>query len=59
MSTQRRLDGLPAQLEVVMDGINLEESEDKSEILLGIKIQNNLEWSGQVDELKGKLKKRL
>ena len=59
MGTQRRLDGLPAQLEVVMDGINLEESEDKSEILLGIKIQNNLEWSGQVEELKGKLKKRL
>ena len=37
MGTQRRLDGLPAQLEVVMDGINLEESEDKSEILLGIR----------------------
>ena len=59
MGTQRRLDGLTAQLEIVMDGINLEESEDKSEILLGIKIQNNLEWSGQVEELKGKLKKSL
>ena len=36
MGTQRRLDGLTAQLEVVIDGINLEESEDKSEILLAI-----------------------
>ena len=27
--------------------------------LLGVKVQNNLEWSGQVDFLATKLKKRL
>ena len=59
MGTSRRIDGLTEQLEVVMDGIALEESEEQSEILLGIKIVNNLEWKEQVEELVSKLKTRL
>ena len=42
-----------------MDGIRLEESAEKSEELLGIKIQCNLKWSNQIEALKSKLSSRL
>ena len=59
MGTKKRLEGLGNAMEVKMDGEVLEESEEKAEILLGVKIQNNLQWSGQVEMLKSKLKMRL
>ena len=59
MGTRRRLEGLGYTMEVKMDGEVLAESEEKAEILLGVKIQNDLEWSGQIDMLKSKLKMRL
>ena len=59
MGTSRRLQGLTEQLQVVMDDVTLKESKEKCETLLGIKIQNNLEWSEQLQYLTAKLKKRL
>ena len=46
-------------MEVKMEGECLTESEEKSVALLGVKVQNNLEWSSQVRSLAEKLKKRL
>ena len=57
MGTKRRLEGLNIAMEVKMDGEVLEE--EKAEVLLGIKVQNDLEWSGQIEILKNKLKRRL
>ena len=59
MGTRRRLGTLTEQLQVFMDGVTLQESEDQCEILLGIKIKSDLGWEGQVTELVNKLKKRL
>ena len=59
MGTKRRLQILDQQLLVVMDGVTLDESEDQKELLLGITIQNDLEWSHQIKALVSKLKKRL
>ena len=59
IGTGQRLLSLDTKLEVVMDGVVLEETEEKFEVLLGIFIQNDLKWSKQVLELTGKLKKRL
>ena len=42
-----------------MDGVTLKESKDKREVLLGIIIQNDLDWSEQVKALLIKLKQRL
>ena len=55
----KELQRLDEELEVVMDGVTLKESVDKRELLLGIIIQNDLEWSAQVEALVKKLKKRL
>ena len=44
---------------MVMDGFTLEESRDKVETLLGCQIEPGLKWHKQVDELLGKLRKRL
>ena len=59
MGTRARLAGLTEAMRVVMDGVVLEESSEKSEVLLGVKIQSNLEWSSQIEVLRIKLKKRL
>ena len=59
MGTKRKLQRLDGQLEVVMDGVTLKESVEKRELLLGIIIQNDLDWSAQVEALIKKLKKRL
>jgi hypothetical protein len=39
--------------------VTLEESKDQKEVLLGVTLRNDLEWSDQVEALVGKLKKRL
>ena len=59
MGTSERLQTLENQLEVVMDGVILEESIDKYAVLLGVKIQCNLKWGEQIKTLTGKLKQRL
>ena len=46
-------------LNIVMDGFKLSESEEHSEYLLGVYIQADLKWTKQIDELKSKLKTRL
>ena len=50
---------IPNELNVVMDGFQLTESEEHSEYLLGVHIQGDLKWTKQVDEVKSKLKTRL
>ena len=42
-----------------MDGVTLEEREDKFELLLGVNVQSNLKWSEQIETLTGKLKTRV
>ena len=42
-----------------MDGIAIQECEEKSELLLGCTIQSNLKWHAQVENLLSKLKTRL
>ena len=59
MGTSQRLKTLDGQLEVVMDGVLLEESKDKYEVLLGVTMQCDVKWSEQVEKLVGKLKTRL
>jgi hypothetical protein len=59
VGTSRRLQSLETKVNVVMDGYTLEESSDKVETLLGCQIETGLKWHKQVDELLGKLRKRL
>ena len=42
-----------------MDGVILDESEERSEVLLGVIIQCDLKWSLQLEALTAKLKTRL
>ena len=58
MGTSRRLNHMQEDMVVSMDGVRLTESENSVQ-LLGVKVQNNLEWSGQVHSLATKLKQRL
>ena len=46
-------------LNVVMDGVQLQEGEDRAEMLLGCQIQSNLKWKLNIDELVKKLKVRI
>ena len=59
MGTRNKLQKLDQQLLVVMDGVALEESKELKEVLLGVTVHNDLEWSCQVEALVGKLKTRL
>ena len=59
LGTDRRLQIPGNEVNVVMDGITLEEDPKKSETLLGCQIQADLKWHDQIKELKSKLKKRL
>ena len=43
----------------MMDGMMLQDSETKSELLLGCEIQSNLKWNLHIKYLQGKLKGRL
>ena len=59
MGSKRRLQKLDQQIQVVMDGVTLEGSEEKKELLLRGVIQNDLDWAEQIKALLGQLKKRL
>ena len=59
VGTQERLSTLTSQVKLMMDGIMLQDSETKSELLLGCKIQSNLKWNLHIKYLQGKLKGRL
>ena len=59
VGTRERLQKLPEKVEVSMEGIILEECEEKCELLLGCQIQSDLKWHQQIDNLLGKLRKRL
>ena len=59
VGTSERLRSLEDKVKVVMDGFTLEESRDKVETLLGCQIEPGLKWHKQVNELLGKLRKRL
>ena len=59
LGTEERLSQLGNKISVQMDGIELEESEDKVEILLGCHFQANLKFHSHVLALQKKLKKRI
>ena len=42
VGTSQRVTGLPNRVQVEMDGIQLEESENKFEDMFGVSIQSNL-----------------
>ena len=47
------------QVVVHMNGVRLEESQNKCELLLGVEMASNLKWKQQVSKVVGKLKTRL
>ena len=59
MGTAEKLRTISEDLKVKMDGVTLKETEDKFEVLSGIKMLSNLKWSEQVETLSGKLKTRV
>ena len=59
VGTSVRLGMQDSKVLVKMDGIDLEESEEQFETLLGCHIEPHLKWHKQVSELLKKLKKRL
>ena len=54
-----RLASLELKVEVTMDGVRLENSQEKSEFLLGCELQPNLKWSSQVEMLLKNLRSML
>ena len=59
LGTEERISRPGNRVSVSMDGIALEESVGKYEVLLGCYIQPNLKWKKQILELQSKLKKRI
>ena len=59
LGTEARLRMPGNEVSVVMDGISLKQDPGKSETLLGCKIQANLKWHIQIQELLSKLRIRL
>ena len=59
LGTENRLRVLDAPLKVEMDQVLLQEDSNKSEILLGCRIQGNLKWDKHVVDVMDKLKIRL
>ena len=59
LGTAERLAQTGSRLKVSMDGILLQEDLQHRETLLGIVIEANLKWHGQVETLLAKLKARL
>ena len=57
--TGARLRMKNSKVKVVMDGIDIEESDEKFETLLGCMIEPDLKWHKQVDKLLLRLKVRL
>ena len=45
MGTSIRLQNMVEEIVVEMDGVRLKESDEKSELLLGVSIQCNFKWS--------------
>ena len=42
-----------------MEGVTLQEGDEKCELLLGVQVQANLKWKAQIKLLHGKLQTRL
>ena len=59
VGTGQRLAGLPEAVNVTMDGVELQESLERSEFLLGCDIDSNLKWANQIERVLGKLRSRL
>ena len=59
LGTQERLRNPGNRVTVTMDGIELKESPEKFETLLGCSIEPNLKWHKHIEQLLEKLKKRL
>ena len=59
VGTASKLRKINGELSVELDGKKLKQSEQKSEVLLGVHIQADLKWSCQVESLIGRLKIRL
>ena len=59
IGTTNLLRKMPSDLRVFMDGVQLTKSLCKSELLLGVKIQQNLKWSEHISYLESKLKVRM
>ena len=59
VGTRERLRTLDSKVDVTMDGVQLEESKEASELLLGCELQSDLKWHSQIEKLVDKLKKRL
>ena len=59
LGTKERLARPGNKVKVSMDGVQLQEDPQHSETLLGIIIDSDLKWHGQVKNLLGKLKTRL
>ena len=47
------------QINICMDNISLKQSDDHSEKVLGVFVQQNLKWTKHIEDLKSKLKLRL
>ena len=59
VGTGERLRILDSKVEVEMDGVQLEESIEGCETMLGCELESNLKWHAQLENLLDKLKKRL
>ena len=59
IGTEQRLRTRREHLEVIMDGVVLQEDPSNEEVLLGCHIQSNMKWSKQYCSLMLKLKKRV
>ena len=59
VGTRERLRTLDSKVDVTMDGVQLVESQEASELLLGCELQSDLNWHTQIEKLVEKLKKRL
>ena len=59
IGTSSRLNKVERDMVVTMDGVTLKQSSEKVEELLGVKVQNDLKWSRQIEQLTSKLKTRV
>ena len=59
VGTRERLRTLDSKVDVTMDGVQLVESKEASELLLGCELQSDLKLHTQIEKLVDKLKKRL
>ena len=59
IGTSSRLNKVERDMVVTMDGVTLKQSSEKVGELLGVKVQNDLKWSRQIEQLTSKLKTRV